>query len=48
MIRDDRDPKNTSRSLKVSGGKENLLRGNILANGLAADKSAATIEANHE
>ena len=42
LIRDDRETKLSTLSLKLSGGKGNLLRGNTFANGAEIDPAAVT------
>ena len=47
-ISDDRDPKQATLSLKLSGGSGNWIRGNLLTNGFSVDPAAAVLEANRE
>lgn len=48
VIRDDREgaEKRATLSLKVEGGKENWIKGNVLGNGVEAGKDAAVLEGN--
>jgi hypothetical protein len=48
MIRDDRPEKKATLSLKLEGGKDNWIRGNILSNGIETAKDAAVLENNRE
>lgn len=45
-IRDDREEKKATLSLKLDGGKDNWIKGSILANGIEAAKDAALVEGN--
>jgi hypothetical protein len=48
LIRDDREGKRATLSLNVSGGQQNWVRGNILANGVKIEPTAATVDANSQ
>lgn len=48
LISDERVPQLATLSLKLSGGKDNLVRGNILTNGFNIDPSAARVDANEK
>ncbi len=48
VIRDDREEKKGTPSLKIEGGKDNWIKGNVLTNGVEAQKEAALLEGNHE
>ena len=48
MIRDDRDEKKATLSLKVEGGKDNWIKSNVVANGIEAEKDAATLDGNRK
>ena len=45
LISDEREPQTETLSLKLSGGKDNRVRGNILTNGFQIDPSAARVDA---
>jgi hypothetical protein len=49
VIRDDREgaEKQAILSLKVDGGKDNWIKGSVLANGVEAAKDTALLEGNH-
>ncbi|HEY2574024.1 MAG TPA: NosD domain-containing protein, partial [Verrucomicrobiaceae bacterium] len=49
VIRDDRsgEERKAILSLRVEGGKENWIKGNVLANGVEADKRFGILEGNH-
>jgi hypothetical protein len=46
VVRDDRDEKKATLSLRVDGGRDNWIRGNVFANGIEATPEAATLEGN--
>ena len=48
MVRDDREEKKATLSLKIEGGKENWIKGSIFANGIEAAKDAALLEGNQK
>jgi hypothetical protein len=48
VVRDDRDMKKATHSLKVEGGKDNWVKGNVFGNGVTAEKPAALLEGNRQ
>lgn len=48
VITDDRAMKKATHALKVEGGKENWIRGNVFGNAVAAEKPAALLEGNQQ
>jgi hypothetical protein len=48
VIRDDREEKKATLSLKVEGGSGNWVKGSVLANGTEASKANAVLEGNRE
>lgn len=48
VIRDDRAEKKATLSLKVEGGKDNWIKGSVLANGTDVAKDAAALDGNRE
>jgi hypothetical protein len=46
VIRDDRNEKKATLSLKLEGGKDNWIKGCVLANGIEAAKDAGDVEGN--
>lgn len=46
VIRDDREEKKATLSLKLDGGKENWIKGNVLPNGMDATANAAILDGN--
>jgi hypothetical protein len=48
VIRDDREEKKATLSLKVEGGKDNWIKGSVFGNGAEAAKGAAVLEGNRE
>ncbi len=48
VIRDDRDAKKATLSLKVEGGKENWIKGSVLANAVEAAAESAVLEGNRQ
>ena len=46
VVRDDREEKKTTLSLKVEGGKDNWIKGSVFSNGIEASDDAALLEGN--
>jgi hypothetical protein len=48
VVRDDREEKKATLSLKVEGGKGNWIKGSVFTNGVEAEKDAGVVEGNRE